>query len=141
MSKAKIYKISKGGINYNNMDKKSDLTSFIVGIIVYAVVLMIASSIFRGIYVENFLYAIIAALILSFLNYTIKPILILFTLPLSIGTFGILYPIVNIIILYLCDILMGRSFEIGGFVSSFIIAIFISGLKMFLDEMITKKVK
>jgi putative membrane protein len=136
MNKVKLYKIEDGYVR----NDKDDLTKFIVGIFVYAIVLMIATSIFRGIYVENFLYALVAALILSCLNYTIKPILIYWTLPLNIVTFGISYPIVNIIILKLCDILMGNSFATGGFFSTFFVAIFISALKMFLDSLITKRV-
>ena len=134
MSKGKLYKIDK------NMNPKSDTTTFIVSLVVYAIVLMLANSLFKNIYVENFLYALIAALILSALNYTIKPILIYWTLPLSVATFGIAYPIVNMIILKICDILMGSSFEISGFFSTFIIAIFISGMKMFLDSFITKNI-
>ena len=81
-----------------------------------------------------------AAILLSLLNYTIKPLLIYWTLPLTIVTYGIAYPIVNIIILKLCDILMKEHFIIGNFISVFFIAIFISILKMFLDNLITKKV-
>lgn len=134
MSKGKLYKIDK------NMNPKSDTTTFIVSLVVYAIVLMLANSLFKNIYVENFLYALIAALILSALNYTIKPILIYWTLPLSVVTFGIAYPIVNMIILKLCDILMGNAFGVSGFFSTFIVAIFISGMRMLLDQMITKKV-
>lgn len=142
MSKGKIYKI-KNEKDRNNIKytyEKDDLIAFGVGIIVYAIVLLLASSLFRGIYVENFFYAIIAALILSLLNSTIKPILIYWTLPLSIVTFGIAYPVVNMIILKLCDILMGNAFGVSGFFSTFIIAIFISGMRMLLDQMITMKV-
>ena len=134
MSKGKLYKIDK------KMDGKTDLTTFIVSLVVYAIVLMLANSLFKNIYVENFLYALIAALILSALNYTIKPILIYWTLPLSVLSFGIAYPIVNMIILKICDILMGSSFKISGFFSTFIIAIFISGMKMFLDSFITNNI-
>ncbi len=134
MSKGKLYKIDK------NMNFKSDTTTFIVSLVIYAIVLMLANSLFKNIYVENFLYALVAALILSALNYTIKPILIYWTLPLSVVTFGIAYPLVNMIILKICDILMGSAFEISGFFSTFIIAIFISGMKMFLDNFITNNI-
>ena len=132
--KAKIYKIDK---------KKSEdkaVTQFIVGIVVYALVIEIASSLFKGIEVYNFFYAIIAALILSILNYYLKPILEFLTLPLNILTLGITYPIINVIILEICDLIMGSAFEVNGFLNVFIIAIFISLLRMFLDEMITKKI-
>ena len=137
MSKGKLYKIDK---KYEN-NSKSDTISFIVGIIVYACVLVISSYLFKGIYVSNFGYALLAALILSVLNYTIKPVLIYWTLPLSVVTFGIAYPISNMIILKLCDVIMGSSFEVTGFFRIFFIAIFISGLKMLLDAMITNRIK
>ena len=121
-------------------NKKSDFIQFIVGLVVYAVVLMIAESLFKGIEIKSFLYALIAAFILDLLNYTVKPVLIYWTLPLSILSFGIAYPIVNMIILKLCDILMGSSFDISGCFSTFIIAIFISGMKMFLDSFITTNI-
>lgn len=133
MSKAKLYKIE-------SKKEENSLLQFIIGIIVYALVLMIANNLFKGIYIINFKYAIIAALILSFLNATIKPLLIYFTLPLSIITFGVAYPIVNMFILKICDILMGNSFQINGLFNTFFIAIFISILKIFLDRIITKKV-
>ena len=134
--KAKIYKIGKD--SKSNNDKA--ITQFIVGIGVYALVIMIADSLFKGIDVENFFYAIIAALILSVLNYYLKPILAFLTLPLNILTLGITYPIINVIILEICDFIMGKSFEVSGFINVFLIAIFISVLRMFLDEIITKKI-
>lgn len=133
MTKAKLYKID------NRRNNSIDAIQFVVGIVVYALVLYIAASLFRNLHIENFWYAIIAALILSALNYTIKPILIYWTLPLSIVTYGIAYPIVNMIILKICDVLMASSFEISGFIHTFIIAIFISVLKIIFDRLITNK--
>ncbi len=134
--KAKIYKIED---NSNKSNNKA-IMQFIVGILVYAVVLMIASSLFRGLYVSNFFYAIVAALILSVLDYYLKPIIKFLTLPLNIITLGLSYPIVNVIILWICDLIMGKSFELHGFISVFIIGIFISILRIFLDQIITKNV-
>ena len=134
--KVTIYKIED-----NNVYKQKDTaTEFIVGIIVYAVVLMMASSIFEGFYIKNFIVGIFASIILTFLNSIIKPILVVLTLPLSIVTLGIAYPIVNVILLKLCDFIMLGSFEINGIIAPFIIAVFISVMKIFLDSAITKKV-
>ena len=134
MSKGHLYKID------NKQNNKADLTSFIVGIFVYAIVIFIASTIFNNLYVESFLYALIAATILSMLNYTIKPVLVFLTLPLNIMTLGITYPIVNMIILKICDLLMGKYFIIHGFLAMFFISIFISFLKLLFDKMITNNV-
>jgi len=133
MSKAKLYKI-------DNNNRKGDAISFIVGILVYAFVLILVSNLFKNFYIENYFYAILSALVLSALNYSIKPLLIYWTLPLTVVTYGIAYPIVNMIILKLCDILMGKSFEISGFISMFFIAILISVLKIMFDNLITKNI-
>ena len=117
MSKGKLYKID------SQRNNKLDFTSFIVSMFVYAIVLFIASTLFRNLYIENFFYAFVAAIILSMLNYTIKPVLIYLTLPLNIVTFGITYPIVNMIILKICDLLMGQYFVIHGFFAIFVISI------------------
>ena len=128
----KIYKIE------NN--SKNSAIELAVSMVVYACVLLLANKIFKGIYVDGFAYALVAAIILSFLNYIVKPILIYLTLPLTILTFGIAYPIVNMIILKLCDVIMGYHFSVYGFIPLFFIAIFISLMKIFLDNLITKRV-
>lgn len=133
MSKGNLYKLQKN-------ERKGDAVSFIIGIVVYAVVLFLASNLFENFEIKNFAYALIAALVMSALNYVVKPILIYWTLPLSILTFGIFYPIVNIIILEICDIIMGDAFIIHGFLSMFVISIFISLLKILFDKLITDKV-
>ena len=129
---SKVYKVVVEDENNN----KKDLIEFAIGIIIYAIVLLLAEFIFKGIYVENLFYAIIAALILSMLNYFIKPFLIFLTLPLTIMSFGIAYPIVNVIILKICDFLMGNSFNMGCIINTFIIAIFISIMRIFLDNIV-----
>lgn len=137
MKKTKIYKIrTRNEINYN---KTNDIKSFVISIIIYAVVLMISSILFEAIEISNFFYAIIAALILSFLNYTIKPFIIALTLPLTTFTLGLCYPIVNIIILWLCSIMLGNNFELNGFFSLFFVSIFISLFKLFLDKIFNNK--
>lgn len=133
MSKGKLYKIDKE-------ERLSDILSFIIGIVVYAVVLYLVSNLFANFEIKNFFYALIAALVMSALNYAVKPILIYWTLPLSILTFGVAYPIVNMIILEICDLLMGDAFIIHGFFSMFVISIFISALKLLFDKLITYKI-
>ena len=134
MAKTKIYKI-----NNNNKSNDNYIISLLVEMFVYAIVLFIASNHFKTFEITNFLYCFIAAIILSALNATIKPFLVFITLPLSIITFGIAYPIVNMIILKVCDLLMGASFVIHGFFSLFFISIFISLLKILLDKILLGK--
>ena len=138
MSKGELYKIDKKGNNNKKnvyeVNNKNDFISFCVSILVYAFVLMVANSLFKGIEIKSFFSAIIAALILSGLNYTIKPILIYWTLPLTVMTYGIAYPIVNMIILYLTSFIMGNNFNITGFFTAFFASILISIFNILIHE-------
>ncbi|MBQ4262787.1 MAG: phage holin family protein [Bacilli bacterium] len=127
----------------NNSEKeyfKLNLTQFIVGLIVYACIIVISSNLFENMYVESFGYALLASFIISMLNYAVKPFLVFLTMPLSILTFGISYPIVNVIVLKLCGFLMGDAFNITGIFAPFIIAIFISFMKILFDNLITNRI-
>lgn len=131
---------------YTNKENKTEIIIrkalvTIISLMIYAMVLLMASSIFQGMYVENFLYAFIAAGILVLLNTTIKPFLVLLTLPITIVSLGLLYPIVNVVILKLCALIMGGHLDIVGFIVPFFIAIFISFMKMLLDAIVLPVIK
>lgn len=130
---SKIY-INKKEVVPNN--PKSDLVIFILELFVSAITLMIASSIFKGFYVENIFYALVTSLVISLLNTFVKPILIYFTLPVTIMSLGLLYPIVNVIILKLASLIMGKSFVVEGWILPFFIAIFISIVTSILQKII-----
>ena len=70
------------------------------------------------------------ALILSLVNISVKPILQLLSLPITVLTLGIFYLIVNTILLYLAawlaNGLFGVGFWISGFGSAFLASIVIS---------------
>ena len=70
------------------------------------------------------------ALILSLVNLSIKPILQVLSLPISVLTLGIFYLVVNTLMLYLAawlaNGLFGVGFWIAGFGSAFIASIVIS---------------
>ena len=73
---------------------------------------------------------LIIALIIALLNMTIKPILQLFGLPITVITLGIFYIIINTALLYLASWLanglFGIDFIIGTFGSGFVASIVIS---------------
>lgn len=110
----------------------------------YAVVLIAVSVMFsKTFYINNQyygLYALIAAIIIYVLNQTIKPILFYITLPITALTFGLFYPIINVLILYITSFILGSNFQINGFVLPFVIAILISILNMFMEGMIIKPI-
>lgn len=123
-----------------NKDIKYTLLEFALTLAINSFVLMLASKIFKGFYIESFGYAIITSLVISLLSATIKPILKVLFLPVTIVTTGIFYPFINVIILKLASLIMGKSFVVEGWILPFFIAIFISFLTLILDKLITKNI-
>lgn len=105
----------------------------------YALVLVTVSVLFSSFHISNIFYAVLAAIIIYVLNQTIKPILTYVTLPVTISSLGILYPIVNVIILYITSFILGnKNFSIYGLFAPFFIAISISFLNILMEGLIIK---
>ena len=68
----------------------------------------------QGIIVDSFLTALIVAVVMSVLNVTLKPLLILITIPFTLVTFGLFLLVVNVLVLYAAEALID-GFEIAGF--------------------------
>ena len=79
---------------------------------------------------EIWLSVVLVALILSLINISIKPIMQVFSLPITIVTLGLFYLVVNTLMLYLAgwiaNGLFGVGFYISNFFSAFVAAIVIS---------------
>ncbi|MFN2260914.1 MAG: phage holin family protein [Psychroflexus sp.] len=60
-------------------------------IILTGIIVLMLSNILPGVYVSDLFTAIVVAAVLSLLNIFIKPILVIFTLPVTILTFGLFY--------------------------------------------------
>ncbi len=104
----------------------------------YAIVLLITSNLFRSLYVENFIYGFLAAIIIYVLNKTIKPFLVTISLPLIGMSLGLFYFVINVIILLLVDFILGKHFYLTGFFSPIIVSIFISVMNVFMENLIIK---
>lgn len=97
----------------------------ITGLIVNALSIFIVSYLLSGIYVDSIWTALIVVLILSILNVTLKPLLILLTIPITILTFGLFLVVINVIILMTVDYLLA-GFGIDGFFWAIIFSVLVS---------------
>lgn len=68
----------------------------------------------HGVELDNFSVAIVVALVLAVFNITLKPLLILLTLPVTVVTFGLFLLVVNAVIIMAADSLIG-GFEVLNF--------------------------
>ena len=116
------------------------ILEYTLTLFINSIVLILASKIFKGFYIESFEYAIITSLVISLLSRVVKPFLKLVFLPVTVITTGIFYPFINVIILKLASLIMGNAFIVEGWILPFFIAIFISFVTLMLDKVITKNI-
>lgn len=88
--------------------------NFIMRIIFTSIVAFGLSYILSGVRIESFWAAIILAIVLAILNAIVKPLLIFFTLPLTIVTLGLFLFVINALIILLADKLID-GFSVDGF--------------------------
>ena len=93
--------------------------------VVSAVFLYVLSFLFRGVVIDSVVAALIAAVVLGLINATLKPILQVLSLPITVLTLGIFYLVVNALMLMLVSFLV-PGFTITGFWTAFFAAIILS---------------
>ena len=88
--------------------------NFLLRIIITAVVAFALSYVLSGIHIDTFWTALVLSLVLALLNFFLKPILIILTLPITILTLGLFLFIINALIVWFASDLV-RGFHVDGF--------------------------
>ena len=88
--------------------------NFLLRIVITAVVAFALSSVLRGIHIDSFWTAIVLSLVLAVLNFFLKPILIILTLPITILTLGLFLFVINALIVWFASDLV-HGFHVDGF--------------------------
>ena len=99
--------------------------NLILRLIATALIVTVLSYFLPGVHVEGFGTALIVAVVLGLLNMFVKPILVLFTLPVTIVTFGLFLLVINAIVIILCDYIVG-GFEVSSFLTAFLFSLILS---------------
>lgn len=110
--------------------------NLILRILLSAIAVIILAYILPGVGVDSYVTAIIVAIVLGLLNFIVKPVLIILTLPVTILTLGLFLLIINaIIILLASNIVSGFHIDnvwwalLFSLLLSFLQSIFFSFLK------------
>ncbi|MGV1010987.1 MAG: phage holin family protein [Flavobacterium sp.] len=95
-------------------------------ILVTSILVMVITYFFPSIaYVDGYKSAIIVAIVLGLLNLFVKPVLVLFTLPVTIFTLGFFLLVINAAIIALCTKLVD-GFKVDGFLGALFFSIILS---------------
>jgi len=84
-----------------------------------------ASYLLPGVAISGIASALILAFVLGVLNYFVKPLLIILTLPINILTFGLFTLVVNTVIILLAEVIT-PGFETDGFFSALLFGIIVA---------------
>ena len=97
----------------------------IVKILFTTFFVLLLANFLPGVRVDSFYTALIVALVLALLNIFVKPVLVLFTLPVTFFTLGLFLLVINGIIIMLCDYLID-GFEIVDLLHAIIFSLVLS---------------
>lgn len=110
---------------------------FILEILLTGLGILVLGQIIPGVKVDSYTSALIAGILLGFVNATVGLILRILTFPLNVLTLGLVSFIINVLMVLLVDHLMD-SFSVSGFFTACIFAISLALVKM-LIHMLEKK--
>ncbi|WP_396143107.1 phage holin family protein [Flavobacterium sp.] len=99
--------------------------NLILRIISTSLLVMVISYLMKGVVVDEFSTALIVAIVLGLLNFFVKPVLVLFTLPVTVFTLGLFLLVINAIIILLCDHFVD-GFDVNGFWTALFFSIILS---------------
>ena len=108
---------------------------FILNILITAVVVYVLSKLLAPhVAINSITTAIIFAIVLGILNFIVKPLLIILTIPLTIITLGLFLLVINVIIIMLADKLVS-GIKIDGFLWACIFAALLSVVSTLLNKL------
>jgi putative membrane protein len=102
--------------------------------VINALVISVAAYILPGVHVLNFYAALAAALVLGVINITIRPVLLILTLPVTVLSLGIFTFIINALMILLSAKIV-PGFIIDNFWWAIIFSIILSLINYFLYQM------
>ncbi len=101
-------------------------------IIVSALAVFITSWLMPSVHLDGFVTALIVAASLALLNYLIKPLLIILTIPVTLITFGLFLIAINSFIILIASHYI-EGFKVDGFWSAVFFSIILSLVTGFLE--------
>ncbi|WP_428223609.1 phage holin family protein [Flavobacterium sp.] len=104
-------------------------------LLISTVIVLALSYFLTGVEVDKITTAVIVAIVLGLLNTFLKPILVFFTLPITVVTLGIFLLVINAGMVLLCDVLVD-GFDIASFGTAFIFSILMSVSQWVLNQFI-----
>ena len=108
--------------------------NFLIRTLLSSIAVIIVSYLLPGVVVDGFFVAVIVAVLLSLLNMTVKPLLIILTIPLTVFTLGLFLLVINALIILLADAVV-PGFQVAGFWWALLFSLLLSLTNSLLSEL------
>lgn len=99
--------------------------NFLINLLISSVAVFASAKIIPGVVIDSFMTSVIVAVILGIVNAIIKPLLIIFTLPINIMTLGLFTFVINAMMVLLVDYLVS-GFGVEGFFTALVFSMVLS---------------
>ncbi len=110
----------------------------ILKMLLTAIAVVILAEILPGIHVDGYASAIVVAIVLGLLRIFVRPLIILFTLPITIITLGLFLFVINAVIILLADKLVD-GFVVSGFLYALLFSLLLSFFQSILYSFLKEK--
>jgi len=90
------------------------MVEFLIHLLVTSALLLLVSNLVKGVEIESWGSAFIAALVLGLVNGFVRPLMVILTLPLTVLTFGLFLLVINALMLQLSAALV-PGVRVSGF--------------------------
>ena len=104
---------------------------FILRLLLSALAVIFLSKVLPNVNVDSYTTAIVVALVLSLLNFLVKPIMVILTFPITIVTLGLFLLVINAAIILLADHFID-GFTVTGFWWALLFSLLLSLLQSIL---------
>ena len=109
--------------------------NLLIKILITGALVLLISNFMPGVHVASFTTALLVAIVLGLLNIFIKPILVLFTVPVTILTLGLFLLGINALIIILCTNIVG-GFSVDTFWTALFFSIILSLLQSIMNGLL-----
>jgi putative membrane protein len=109
----------------------------ILRLLLTALAVVLLSYVLPGVNVDSMWTAIVLAVVLALLNFLVKPLLVLFTLPVTILTLGLFLLVINALIILFAENLV-PGFQVAGFWWALIFSLLLSFLQAVLHSILKR---
>lgn len=112
--------------------------NFLIKLVLTTLSVLIASYILPGAHVDSFFTAFIVAIFLALFSATLRPVLTILTIPITILTMGLFLLVINALMIMLADYIVD-GFSVDGFWWAVIFGIIVALVNSFFEAISRKE--